>query len=181
MPITEVFLDTSYALALSSPNDRFHERAVALAEQLEAEGTQLVTTRAVVLEIGHIVSKIGYQQAAFELLAALEADAQVEIIPVSEQIYARALQFYQERQTQTWSITDCISVVVMQERGLREALTTATHFQEAGFRVLLWEVDPEMSPQSFLRTVRALNLPGPPDWSTRYRDYLYDAANHSHG
>ena len=39
----EVFLDTAYAIALSSPNDQFHARAVALAEQLEALGTRLVT------------------------------------------------------------------------------------------------------------------------------------------
>jgi predicted nucleic acid-binding protein len=46
---TEVFLDTAYAIALSSPNDQFHTRAVALAERLEATGTRLVTTRAVLL------------------------------------------------------------------------------------------------------------------------------------
>jgi hypothetical protein len=49
---TEMFLDTAYAIALSSPNDQFHTRAVALAEQLEATGTPLVTTQAVLLEIG---------------------------------------------------------------------------------------------------------------------------------
>ena len=32
----EVFLDTAYAIALSSPNDQFHARAVDLADQLEA-------------------------------------------------------------------------------------------------------------------------------------------------
>jgi hypothetical protein len=41
---TEVFLDTAYAIALSSPNDQFHTHAVALAEQLEATGTRLVTS-----------------------------------------------------------------------------------------------------------------------------------------
>ena len=53
---TEVFLDTAYAIALSSSNDQFHTRAVALAEQLEASGTRLVTTRAVLLEIGNALS-----------------------------------------------------------------------------------------------------------------------------
>ena len=43
----EVFLDTAYAIALSSPPDQFHARAVEFAEQLEALGTRLVTTRAV--------------------------------------------------------------------------------------------------------------------------------------
>ncbi len=41
----EVFLDTSYAIALSSPRDHFHERAALLAEALETEAAKLVTTR----------------------------------------------------------------------------------------------------------------------------------------
>ena len=78
MPI-EVFLDAAYAIALSSSSDQFHTRAVALAEQLEASGTQLVTTRAVLLEIGNALSKQCYRQAAVQLLASLEADPTVDI------------------------------------------------------------------------------------------------------
>jgi hypothetical protein len=43
---TVVFLDTAYAIALSSGKDQFHVRAIALAEQMEAARTRLVTTRA---------------------------------------------------------------------------------------------------------------------------------------
>jgi len=45
--MAEVFLDTAYAIALSSPSDLFHDRAIQLADQIEAEGIQLATTRAV--------------------------------------------------------------------------------------------------------------------------------------
>jgi len=31
----EVFLDTAYAIALSSPNDLFHQQAVQLADELK--------------------------------------------------------------------------------------------------------------------------------------------------
>lgn len=51
MLANEIFLDAAYAIALSAPRDRYHERAEMLAEQLEAKGTLLITTRAVVLEI----------------------------------------------------------------------------------------------------------------------------------
>jgi hypothetical protein len=40
----EVFLDTAYAIALSSSNDQFHARAVVFAEQLEVSRIRLVTT-----------------------------------------------------------------------------------------------------------------------------------------
>lgn len=32
---------------------------------------------------------------------------------------------------------DCVSFIVMQERGITEALTTDEHFEQAGFRALL--------------------------------------------
>lgn len=44
--MAEVFLDTAYAIALSSANDHFHQRAVVLANELEAAGRRLVTTHA---------------------------------------------------------------------------------------------------------------------------------------
>ena len=40
--MTKVFLDTSYAVALSSHTDENHERAVGLAEELEASSTPLL-------------------------------------------------------------------------------------------------------------------------------------------
>lgn len=39
----------------------------------------------------------------------------------------------------TWGLVDCISFVVMQERGITDALTADRHFQQAGFRALLLE------------------------------------------
>ena len=52
----KVFLDTSYAIALSVSNDHNHEKAVQIADFLELEPAKLVTTRAVVLEIGNALS-----------------------------------------------------------------------------------------------------------------------------
>ena len=139
MPVTEVFFDAAYAIALSAPNDQYHDRAKRLTEQLEVEGTRLITTRAVVLEIGNALAKFRYRSASVELLSALEEDPNVEIIPISEPLYRRALHLYRERPDKEWGITDCISFIVMQNRGLTEALTTDEHFQQAGFRALLRE------------------------------------------
>jgi predicted nucleic acid-binding protein len=58
---------------------------------------------------------------------------------MSEDLYERAFRFYQSRQDKEWGITDCISFVIMQDRGLTEALTTDENFQQAGFRALLKE------------------------------------------
>ncbi len=133
----EVFLDTAYAIALSSPHDLFHQRAVQLADEIRAAGTRLVTTRAIVLEIGNALSKHRYRQAAVRLLDALGTDPRVEIIPLSEQLCERAWRLFRERPDKEWGLTDCVSFVVMQDRGLAEALTTDEHFQQAGFQPLM--------------------------------------------
>ena len=133
----EVFLDTAYAIALSSPNDLFHQQAVQLADELKSAGTRLVTTRAILLEIGNALSKQRYRRSAVRLLDSLETDPRVEIIPLSEQLYAQASQLYRERPDKEWALTDCVSFIVMGERGIDEALTTDEHFQQAGLHVLM--------------------------------------------
>lgn len=134
---SEVFLDTAYAIALSVESDEYHQRAEELAEQLEAEKTRLITTRAVLLEIGNALSKKRYRQAAVELLDALEQDLQVEIVLLSEELYERALELFRNCPDKDWGLIDCVSFVVMKEYGLTEALTTDEHFEQAGFRSLL--------------------------------------------
>jgi predicted nucleic acid-binding protein len=75
--MNKVFLDTSYAVVLSVRTDENHIRAVELAQQLEASRTQLITTRAILLEIGNALAKVRYREAAVKLLSALEKDSSV--------------------------------------------------------------------------------------------------------
>jgi uncharacterized protein len=138
---SEVFLDTSYLIALSSSEDNLHDKAKALRERVKSERRRLVITRAVLLEIGNSLAKLRYRQQAVVLLSAFEADANIEIIPLSEDLYRRAFALYQARHDKEWGLVDCISFVVMQERRINDALTSDEHFRQAGFRALLREDD----------------------------------------
>jgi predicted nucleic acid-binding protein len=141
MPRAELFLDSAYAIALSSPKDEYHKQAVILAEQIECQQMRLITTRAVVLEIGDALARSNYRREAIKLLSSFEKDVDfVQIVPISERLYERGFQLYRSRQDKEWGITDCISFVVMWERGLTKALTTDRHFQQAGFQALLREI-----------------------------------------
>jgi predicted nucleic acid-binding protein len=66
--LAEAFLDAAYAIALSAPGDQFHAQAEALAERMERDGMKLVTTRAVLLEIGNALGKQRHRAAAVALL-----------------------------------------------------------------------------------------------------------------
>lgn len=56
----EIFLNTAYAIALSVESDKHHKRAEELANHMEDEAIRLVTTQAVLLEIGNALSKKRY-------------------------------------------------------------------------------------------------------------------------
>ena len=68
--MSKAFLDTSYAVALSARTDQNHEAAVKLAKKLQESSTQIVTTRAVLLEIGNALAKVRHREAAVKLLSA---------------------------------------------------------------------------------------------------------------
>jgi uncharacterized protein len=135
--MSKIFLDAAYAIALSAPSDQYHDLAVTYAEQIELEGTPLITTRAIMLEIGNALAKLRYRNAAIELLDSLEDDPTIEIIPISEELYNHAFQLYRNRQDKEWGLTDCISFVVMKNQKIIDALTTDEHFIQAGFNALL--------------------------------------------
>jgi len=135
--MTEVFLDTSFAIALSSETDQNHVLAVKLANQIEADKTRLVTTQAILLEIGNSLSKQKYRAAAIQLLDSLETDPSVEVVLLINSLYRSAFNLFKQREEKEWGLVDCISFIVMQDRGITDALTTDAHFQQAGFRALL--------------------------------------------
>jgi predicted nucleic acid-binding protein len=136
-PNEAVFLDTSYAVALAAPTDKHHRLALQLADELELVKARLVTTQAVMLEIGNALSRQRFRRAAIHLLRTLEADPDVELISLTGDLYARALQLFESRPDKEWGLIDCVSFVAMSDRGLTKALTADEHFQQCGFRALL--------------------------------------------
>jgi uncharacterized protein len=137
--MTEVFLDTSFAIALSSITDQNHVQAVKLANQIETNKNRLVTTQAILLEIGNALSKKKYRAAAIQLLESLETDPSVKVVVLTNSLYKRAFNLFKQREDKEWGLVDCISFIVMQDRGITDVLTADNHFYQAGFRALLRE------------------------------------------
>lgn len=132
----KIFLDTSYAIALSVSSDANHALALQIAGKLE-HTARLFTTRAIFLEIGNALAKKRYRNAAVRLLTALENDPTIEIIEVSNELYTRSFGLFQSRSDKDWGIIDCISFTVMKDLAITEALSADVHFEQAGFRALL--------------------------------------------
>ncbi len=135
----KVFLDTAFVVALVSPADKYHEKAKRLSRQIERGGISLVTTRAIMIEIGDAMSEQRTRNAEAVILQALEEDENLKIVQSSEEKYRRAFALYRSRPDKEWGMTDCISFVVITGEKITDALTTDTHFPQAGFVALMRE------------------------------------------
>ena len=129
-----IFIDSSYILALVNTHDEFHKIAKRLANEIN---TKLVTTEAILVEIGNALSRLQWRELSIATLNDLRNDESVEVIPISPELFTKALKLYSSRLDKEWGMTDCISFVVMKDRKLTDALTTDHHFEQAGFKVLL--------------------------------------------
>ncbi|MGD9890651.1 MAG: type II toxin-antitoxin system VapC family toxin [Dehalococcoidia bacterium] len=104
------FVDTGYWIASVDRSDRYHERAVALARRLAGP---LVTTEAVLAEVGNALAGFRWRAASVTLLRRVRLNPVIEIVPVTGVLFDRAVQFYTARPDKEWGLTDCISFVVM--------------------------------------------------------------------
>lgn len=131
-----LFVDTVYWLALINPRDNWHAKAVEWAAKI---AEPLVTTDAVLTEVADALCHADQRRWAIEAIRNVRTDPKITSVSGSTRLFSRGFELYAARQDKNWSLTDCISFVVMKDRGIVRALTVDTHFIQAGFRALLRE------------------------------------------
>ena len=77
------------------------------------------------------------RSAAVKATSAIARDPNITVIPQTRDLFRRATERYEKRGDKEWSLTDCASFLIMEERGIEEALAHDHHFQQAGFKALL--------------------------------------------
>ena len=132
--MTPVFADTAYFLALLNPADQWHSQARALSAR---PSTLLVTTEFVLTEVGDALSQPENRSRFARLLALLRSQPDAEIVPASAALFHRGCELHGARPDKEWSLTDCISFVLMEDRHIQVALTCDHHFAQAGFQPLM--------------------------------------------
>ena len=121
-------------MALLSPDDEGHARALAFARNGRG---RFFTTQWIFTELLDGLADTAYRSSSVDFLVAFTGEANVAVIPASDDWFIRGLRLYQDRPDKEWSLTDCISFLVMKDLGLQEALTADHHFEQAGFTALL--------------------------------------------
>ncbi|MSU57715.1 MAG: PIN domain-containing protein [Pedosphaera sp.] len=128
------FADTFYFLALLDSREDRHPQAVKASAD---PALHLVTTEWVLAEFGDAYSHPLDRPDFVSLYRSLLNHPRVKIIAADTRLFQRGVDFFEQRQDKEWSLTDCISFVVMQDAGISGALTGDRHFEQAGFTTLL--------------------------------------------
>ena len=131
------FADTSFWLALSRKRDQYNRDAIAWNQFVIRSRGRIVTTEAVLWEWLNGLSDASTRGVAAEGYRRAHADARIEVVPFQPELIDSAVQLYRTRPDKDWSLTDCLSFVVMERRHLTEALTTDGHFEQAGLKVMM--------------------------------------------
>lgn len=132
-----LFADSGYWIAILHPGDQLHNRAMAVTASLGP--VVIVTTHMALVEVlNHLAGRGGrHRSVAAQMIRELEARPDVEIISQTDTQFRTAVERYAARPDQTWSLTDCASFLIMEERNITEALAYDRDFEQAGFIALL--------------------------------------------
>ena len=132
-----VFADTCYWIALVNQNDNLHSKAKDVSQDLGH--FEIVTSEMVFVELLNYMSGKGeqFRKGALQIVWSVKNNPTVNVVPQTCSQFENAVAYYASRPDQEWSVTDCASFKIMEEKGIQESLTNDHHFEQAGFTILL--------------------------------------------
>jgi len=124
-----IFLDTGFVFALISAKDEHHDRVLDVFRKLKIDhpADRLLTTNHVVAETITLVRRIGHEEAT-KIGERLYSENLARIHWATPDEERAAFIWFKRHRDQTYSFVDCLSFVVMEKLGIREALAVDSDF-----------------------------------------------------
>lgn len=136
MSINHYFLDASYIIALELADDQNHTKALKHWQILDKKQLHLITTSYIFDEVVTFLNSRNLHEKAVEIGTRLISSSVMELIHVDKSLFFDGWMFFQKHNDKSYSLTDCISFIIMSRLSIKSALTFDRHFEQAGFRKL---------------------------------------------
>ena len=137
-PAPRLFVDTVYLLATFDEADDWSNAAREVSDLFAR--ARLVTTEGVISEFLASCSRTGpnHRARAVAHVRHLKSSPRVEVVELTTELVNEGIAAYSGEFLYTrLSLQDCISILVMRQRGISEALTADREFTLAGINVLM--------------------------------------------
>ncbi len=137
--MTHIFVDTAGWGNLVDTCQPYYSLAKTIYRSARQQKRRLITTNYIINELVTLMTsplKIPRSQI-IAFIDSLKQSPQVDVIHIDSSLDERAWQYLKSRPDKDYSLTDCTSFILMEERAIQEALTSDRHFEQAGFIRLL--------------------------------------------
>lgn len=137
--MSTLFVDPSGWGNLVDRSQPFHSLAATFYRLARQQNHTIITTNYILTELVALLTsplKLPRSQI-ITFVQSLKQSAYVDILHIDVETDAQAWQLLTSREDKNWSLVDCCSFIVMQQRNVTEALTNDNHFEQAGFVQLL--------------------------------------------
>ena len=137
-PEPPVFVDSVYLIASFDPLDQWNDAAAEFGDLYETRS--LVTTDGIFGEFLAHCSRLSPERrrSAAGLVQQLRSNDRIEVVELTSALVEDAISAYgAEFRYTRLSLHDCVSILVMRERGITDALTADREFSLAGINVLM--------------------------------------------
>ena len=132
-----VFVDALHWVAIVKPDDPWKTAAQNAIKNLGQ--VRLVTSDAVLVEVLTALAKGGprLRETAARMVRRIMENPNIDVEPSTRSAFLSGLRRYENRLDKEYSLTDCISMDIMERAGITEVLTNDHHFEQEGFVVLI--------------------------------------------
>lgn len=128
------FADAWFFIALFDRRDSHHRIATRLAAGIS--GDLVVTHDAVLYEVLAYFAEEGAQARRIASEGVRSILLRYDVVPADRTQFIGALGRYERRPDKEYSLTDCMSMVIMEQRSIQHVLTNDHHFEQAGFIIV---------------------------------------------
>ncbi len=132
-----IFVDTSALIALGNKRDTFNVQAKNIKQELVKTQRNFITTSLIIVEVCNIFSGLKFRPTAIEIVEGINQSNKWTYIDVGKELMARGFEHFKQMQDKEWGLVDCVSMIVAEEFDSTKIFTNDSHFQQAGFQILL--------------------------------------------
>jgi uncharacterized protein len=133
-----VFVDTAAWIGLIDRSDALHAPAKLVLAALQRERAILVTTELVLIEVANSLATPPIRGKVVTFVEGLRSNERVRVLSDDPTLLSEAWRLFGQRPDKSWSLTDCLSFVLMARDRITRAFTSDHHFEQAGFVRLLF-------------------------------------------
>jgi uncharacterized protein len=131
--VRRIFVDTSAWYDLVFPGTRAH---TDVARVMSAPDAKFVTSTYVLDELVSLITSRRGHAVAVRATSPIRSAPELRLEHPDAAEEARAWRLFLDRPDKEYTLTDCLSFIIMRRLGITEAVATDNHFRQEGFTAL---------------------------------------------